>query len=209
MKELISQLIKEGYLKSPQIIDAFREIKRSDFVPEEMKIGRDKDFADRYNAPLPIGFGQTISQPLTVAFMLELLQPEKGHNILEIGSGSGWQTAMLCQIIGSEGFVHAIEFIPELKEFGEDNVGKYKFDNVKFICGDGSKGLADQAPFDRIIAAASAKEKIPQAWKEQLKINGRLVAPAGNSIWLVIKKGPKKFEEKEYPGFAFVPLVSK
>ena len=78
---------------------------------------------------------------------------------------------------------------------------------MEFICGDGSKGLADKAPFDRIIAAASAEEKIPQVWKEQLKINGRLVAPAGNSIWLIIKKDEKKFEEKEYPGFAFVPLV--
>lgn len=209
MKKLIDQLIREGYLESPQIIDAFRKIKRSDFVPEEMKRGEKKDFADEYNAPLPIGFGQTISQPLVVAFMLELLQPREGDNILEIGSGSGWQTAMLCQIIGSKGFIHAIEFIPELKEFGENNVGKYKFNNVEFICGDGSKGLADQAPFDRIIAAASAEEKIPQAWKEQLKINGRLVLPVGNSIWLIIKKGPKKFEEKEYPGFAFVPLVSK
>lgn len=209
MNKLTNQLIKEKYLKSSQVISAFRKIKRSDFVPEKTRTEHGEDFINTYNAPLPIGFGQTISQPLTVAFMLELLQPEKGHNILEIGSGSGWQTAMLCQIVGSKGFIHAIEFVPELKEFGENNVGKYKFNNVEFICGDGSKGLATQAPFDRIIAAASAEEKIPQAWKEQLKINGRLVAPAGNSIWLIIKKGEKKFEEKEYPGFAFVPLVGE
>ena len=207
MNKLINQLIEEKYLKSSQIVSAFRKIKRADFVPEKIKKEQGENFINEYNAPLPIGFGQTISQPLTVAFMLELLQPEEGNNILEIGSGSGWQTAMLCQIIGSEGFIHAIEFISELKEFGENNVGKYKFNNVEFICGDGSKGLADKAPFDRIIAAASAEEKIPQVWKEQLKINGRLVAPAGNSIWLIIKKDEKKFEEKEYPGFAFVPLV--
>lgn len=207
MEKLINQLINEKYLKSPQIIGAFRKIKRSDFVPKEIIREQGKDFVNEYNAPLPIGFGQTISQPLTVAFMLELLQPEEGNNILDIGLGSGWQTAMLCQIVGSEGFVHAIEFISELKEFGENNVGKYKFNNVEFICGDGSMGLANKAPFDRIIAAASAKGEIPQAWKKQLKIGGRLVAPVGNSIWLLVKKTAKKFEEKEYPGFAFVPLV--
>ncbi|MEA2113570.1 MAG: protein-L-isoaspartate O-methyltransferase [Patescibacteria group bacterium] len=209
MEKLINQLIRDGYLKSPQIISAFRKIKRADFVPEGIKKEQGEDFVNEYNAPLPIGFGQTISQPLTVAFMLELLQPEKGNNILDIGSGSGWQTAILCQIAGSKGFVHAIEIIPELKEFGENNAKKYKFGNVEFICGDASKGLAAQAPFDRIIAAASAEEKIPQAWKEQLKVGGRLVAPVGNSIWMLIKKSARKFEEKEYPGFAFVPLVSK
>lgn len=198
---LIEQLIKEGYLKSPRIIEAFKKIRRADFVH-----GQDKDFAEEYNAPLPIGHGQTISQPLTVAFMLELLQPEKGDRILDIGSGSGWQTAMLCRIVGKEGFVFAIERIAELKEFGEKNVGKYRFKNVEFICGDGSKGLPDKAPFDKIIAAASA-DKIPAAWKEQLKVGGRIVAPVGNSIWLLVKKKEGEFKEEEHPGFVFVPLA--
>ena len=207
MNKLIDQLIKQKYLKSPVIIDAFKKIKRADFVPREVIREKGEDFVNQYNAPLSIGFGQTISQPLTVAFMLELLRPEKGDRILDVGSGSGWQTAMLCQIVGPDGFIHAIELIPELKEFGENNVSKYDFKNVEFICGNGSAGLLDKAPFDKIIAAAAADE-IPKAWKEQLKINGRLVAPVGNSIWLLIKKDKDKFEEKEYPGFVFVPLIN-
>lgn len=200
---LIEQLIKEGYLKSPRIIEAFKKIRRADFVSEN-----DKGFADEYNAPLSIGSGQTISQPLTVAFMLELLQPKKGDRILDVGFGSGWQTALLCRIAGKDGFVYAVERIPKLKEFGESNVKKYRFKNVEFVCGDGSVGLPDKAPFDKIIAAASA-DKIPSAWKKQLKIGGRLAAPVKNSIWLLVKKGENDFEEKEYPGFIFVPLIKK
>ena len=207
MEKLINQLIKDGYLKTSCIIDAFRKIKRAGFVPAEIVKEQGEDFVNEYNAPLPIGFDQTVSQPLTVAFMLELLQPEGGHNVLDVGSGSGWQTALLCQIVGSKGFVSAIEFIPELREFGESNIEEYNFNNVKFVCGNGTKGLVEKAPFDRIIVAASG-EKIPSAWKEQLKIGGRLVAPIGNSIWLLVKKSARKFEEKEYPGFAFVPLVT-
>lgn len=207
MSKLTDQLIKEKHLKSPLIIEAFRRIKRADFVPKEIIKEQGEDFVAEYNAPLPIGYGQTISQPLTVAFMLELLQPERGDKVLDIGSGSGWQTAILCHIVGKSGFVYAVEIIPELKDFGERNVAKYGFKNVEFICGDGCQGLSDQAPFDKIIAAASAKE-IPSAWKEQLKIGGRLVAPVENSIWLLVKKGENKFEEREYPGFVFVPLVN-
>jgi len=161
------------------------------------------------NEALPIGHGQTISQPLTVAFMLEHLQPEAGDNILDIGSGSGWTSALLAQIVGSKGKVTAIEIIPELKEFGEKNVAKYNFIKkgiVQFICTDGSKGYKEEAPFNRILASASA-EKIPQAWKEQLKIKGRIVAPVRSSILVLTKKSEKEFEKTEYPGFAFVPLI--
>jgi protein-L-isoaspartate(D-aspartate) O-methyltransferase len=208
MKKLINELIEQKYLKSPRIIDAFRKIKRADFVPEEIKREQGEEFVEEYNAPLSIGYGQTISQPLTVAFMLELLQPKQGDKILDIGSGSGWQTAMLCQIVGPGGVVYAIELIPELKNFGQSNVEKYNFKNVEFIGGDGSTGLPDQAPFDRIIAAAAAEE-ISSAWREQLKIEGHLVTPIANSIWLLVKKSEKEFEEKEYPGFVFVPLVKE
>ena len=115
MKYLVKELISSGYLKTPEIIDAFQKIDRKDFVSDEYK---DRAYV---NAPLPIGYGQTISQPLTVAFMLELLQPEKGNKILEIGSGSGWQTALLARVVGDEGRVFAIELIPELEQFGRKN----------------------------------------------------------------------------------------
>jgi len=214
IEELINKLIKEGYLRTPLIIEAFKKIRREDFVPEGFRNEAD------INAPLPIGYGQTISQPLTVAFMLELLQPEPGEKILDIGAGSGWQAAMLAYCVGDKGKIFAIERIPELVEFGKKNVAKYNYIEkgiVEFICGDGSK----KATFDpirdeisngvnKIIAAASTKE-IPQIWKEQLKIGGRLVTPVQSSIWLLIKNPPtggrEKFNEKEFPGFAFVPLI--
>jgi protein-L-isoaspartate(D-aspartate) O-methyltransferase len=219
---LIESLIQEGWLKTPEIIDTFRKVKRADFLPEDMK-----DLAE-LNEALPIGFGQTISQPLVVAFMLEQLQPKLGDKILDIGSGSGWTVALLAEIVGDKGKIFAIEIVPELVEFGRKNAGKYNFVEkgiAEFILADGSKGYPNIASrpelsegFDKILASASARE-IPSAWKEQLKIEGRIVTPVGNSIWLLIKKTPSvaeamkgkeaEFEEIEYPGFVFVPLVSK
>lgn len=203
MKQLINNLIGQGYLKTPEIIDAFYKIDRADFIPENLKF-------DAYvNAPLPIGYGQTISQPLTVAFMLELLEPKKGDKILDVGSGSGWQSSLLARIVGEEGKVIAVERIPELSEFGKDNSEKYNFKNIEFIIGDGSKGYEKEAPYDKIIVAAAAFDKIPEELKKQLKIGGRMVIPVKNSIWLIIKKEADKFTEKEFPGFVFVPLVEK
>ena len=203
--DFIQKLIKQEWLKSPSIIQAFQKIKRQDFLPEDMKRMADLDRA------LPIGFGQTISQPLVVAFMLEQLDPKPGHKILDIGSGSGWTSALLAEIVGPKGKVIAIEIVPGLKEFGEKNTSKYNFIKkgiVEFICGDGSKGYAKEAKFDRILASASGRE-LPLAWKEQLKIKGKIVAPIGTSIWTFIKKSKNSFEEIEHPGFAFVPLITK
>lgn len=201
--DLIDSLIKNGWLKTPEIIKTFRRIKRADFLPEETK-----NLAE-LNEALPIGYNQTISQPLTVAFMLEQLQPKPGQKILDIGSGSGWTTALLADIVSQRGKVIAIEIVPELKEFGEKNVAKYNFIEkgiAEFICVDGSKGYKKEAPYDKILASAAGK-KIPKAWEEQLKINGRIVAPVNNSIWLFVKKSEAEFEKKEFLGFAFVPLV--
>ncbi|KKU86884.1 MAG: protein-L-isoaspartate O-methyltransferase [Candidatus Wildermuthbacteria bacterium RIFCSPHIGHO2_01_FULL_47_27] len=201
---LIDSLIKDGWLKTPRIIAAFKKIKRADFLPDDMR-----NLAE-LNEALPVGWGQTISQPLVVAFMLELLRPAEEHKILDIGSGSGWTTALLAEIVGSGGRVIAMERIPELKLFGERNVAKYNFvkrEIAEFICGDGSKGYPKEVPFDRILASASAYN-IPSVWKEQIKIDGRIVAPIRSSIWLWRKKYDGSFEETEYPGFSFVPLVS-
>lgn len=218
---LIDDLIKEEWLKTPEIISAFRKIKRIDFLPEEMK-----DLAEIDEA-MPIGLGQTISQPLVVAFMLELLEPKKGEKILDIGSGSGWTSALLAEIVGEQGKVVAIEVIPKLKEFGEKNVAKYNFiekGRVQFICEDGSKGCQKEAPFDKILASAAlaaakggkedlssltAAVNLPEVWKEQLRVGGKIVVPINSSIWLFTKKNEKEFEEEEHPGFVFVPLIER
>jgi protein-L-isoaspartate(D-aspartate) O-methyltransferase len=200
---LIDDLIRQGYLRTPEIISAFRRIKRKDFVRAEFISNAG------LNEPLPIGYGQTISQPLTVAFMLELLQPKKGDKILDIGSGSGWTTALLAEIVGEKGKVYGIELIPELKEFGEKNVSKYNFIQkgiVKFIQGDGSKGLPEKSPFDKILVSAAADE-IPQTLKKQLNVGGRLVIPVVDSIYLIIRNF-EGYKEKKYFGFSFVPLKS-
>lgn len=204
MEKLINQLVSQGYLKTPHIIKAFKKIDRADFVLPEFRNSAEA------NVPLPIGYSQTISQPLTVAFMLELLQPKKGDKILDIGSGSGWTTALLVEIADKEGKVFAIELIPELCKFGEGNVRKYFSENsrIAFLCINGSKGHTQEAPYDKILVSASA-DKMPQELKNQLKINGRLVIPIKNSIWLIERTGKNKFVEKEFYGFSFVPLINK
>jgi len=201
---LIDSLILRGYLKTPSVIEAFRKIKRADFLPSHLKSLSDIDEA------LPIGEGQTISQPAVVAFMIELLEPKKGEKILDVGSGSGWTTALLAQIVGEKGKVFGIELIPSLAEFGKENIKRYNFIEkgiVKILCQDGSKGLPEEAPFDKILVSASA-EDVSQAFREQLKKGGKLVIPISTSIWLFKKKEKDVFEEKEYPGFVFVPLIS-
>jgi protein-L-isoaspartate(D-aspartate) O-methyltransferase len=208
-ENLIAELTSAGYLKNPKIIEAFTVIDRKDFIREE-------NLSDAYvNHPLSIDFNQTISQPLTVAFMLELLEPGKGEKILDVGAGSGWQTALLAHIVGDPptgtGRIFAIERIPELKNFAEQNISKYNFIEkgvAQIKSGDGALGWREEKPFDKIIAAASAA-KIPKPWQDQLKIGGRIVAPIGNSIFILDKLGPEKFRKCEYFGFKFVPLVSK
>jgi len=148
-----------------------------------------------------------------VAFMLEQLCPQPRDKILDIGSGSGWTSALLAEIVGPKGKVIAIEIIPELMEFGKNNVAKYNFidkGRVKFICADGSKGHEKEAPFDGILVSASLQTiEVPQAWKDQLKIDGKIVVPIGSSIWQITKKSDAEFEKTEYPGFVFVPLIEK
>ena len=207
---LIDMLIKEKWLKSPQIIDAFRNIARADFLPEKVK------YLSELNEPISIGYGQTNSQPLTLAFMLELLAPLPGEKILDIGAGSGWTTALLAHIVSqgkslSKGKVVAIERISELKKIGERNVAKYNFIKTgvaKFLCRNGEKGCEEDAPFDKIfVSAALSSKNIPLAWKKQLKNNGKIIVPVENALFVFIKKTESEFEEREYKGFAFVPFV--
>lgn len=200
---LIEQLISVGKIKTPQIMAAFLKVPRLKFMPK----GCTQEDAE-VDAPYPIGEGQTISQPTTVAFMLEQLQPKQGHKVLDIGFGSGWTTALLAEIVGAKGKVYAVEIIPKLFEFGRENVIKAGYKNVEFLCGDASGGWPQKAPFDRILGGASAPQ-IPQPLKDQLKIGGVMVLPVQDTVIKIKRKSAKKFQKTIFPYFAFVPLKGR
>ncbi|MCR4328675.1 MAG: protein-L-isoaspartate O-methyltransferase [Patescibacteria group bacterium] len=211
-EDLIAELIEQGCLHTPALIRAFQNVDRGDFVPDYLQ----KEAYENY--PLPIGLGQTMSQPLTVAFMFELLMPQIGNTILEIGAGSGWQTTLLGYVV-SEGTppdllqhvpnIIAVERLSEIKKMAERNIAKYGMIErgiVKIALGDGSKGNASHVSYDRIISAASA-HRVPVAWKEQLRIGGRIVAPVDDTIEVHEKITSSDFNIRIYHGFSFVPLV--
>lgn len=206
LEELIHLLEQKEILKTPAIITAFRKVDRSKFVLPEQTAWTYQDRA------LPIIEGQTISQPSTVAFMLEMLDPQHQEKILDVGSGSGWTTALLAEIVGTRGKVFAMERIKNLKEFGERNVRKLHYQNVTFKEDDGAFGWPEHAPFDRILVSASAKE-IPLSLKEQLRPGGKMVIPLVNMdkpygrLILLKKITEKEFEEQQFPGFNFVPFI--
>lgn len=204
MKALVDNLIQSGVLKTQRIIEAFLANDRRNFVLPDMS-------ADAYaDAPLPISKGQTISQPYTVAFMMELLEPRLGQKILDVGFGSGWTTAILASIVGDKGKVFGLEIVPELFEFGRGNIQRAGRDNVELFLQSGWDGLLQAASFDRILVSATA-DREPEKLKAQLAVGGRMVVPIGSpysaAVTLFEKIGKHKFNKQEYPGFAFVPLV--
>lgn len=202
-KDLIHMLREDGVLNTSTVMSAFEAIDRADFVPAELR-------AEAYeNIPLPIGYEQTISQPWTVAFMLELLQAKPGQNILDVGSGSGWQTALLAQIVGSKGHVTALEVVPELCQKSLAALNRYEFikeGRVEVHCQDAHDGFMANAPYDRIIGAAMLDE-LPSVWVEQLASGGVMVAPLSGSLWRWQKDEGGRISAEEFPGFAFVPFI--
>jgi len=211
---MVGELIGTGVLKTQGLITAFSNIDRRDFVMPDWK-------EQAYlNQPLPTMVGQTISQPWTVAFMLEKLEPKPGEKILDVGSGSGYQTALLSYIVSHDengfelapqdwGRVVGIEIVPDLARFGAENISRYNFISKKIAqihCLNGSKGYPALAPYDKIISAA-AGEKVPEAWKTQLKVGGKIVTPTGSKIQVLTKKNEVEFESEEFEGFIFVPFV--
>ncbi len=186
-------------LSSPEIVEAFSSISRETFLPEEYKSFAGED------RPLNIGYGQTNSQPSTVAFMLELLQPQTGDTVLDVGAGSGWTTALLAHIVGKKGRVYGVEIVEELVEFGNNNLNMLSVKNASIQLADKEIGLASKAPFDRILVSAAA-QNMPQALIDQLAFGGRMVLPIDYSIWSLDKQADGSIDTNEYPGFAFVPL---
>lgn len=203
-EKLVIKMISEGSLGTPEIIDAFRKVDRKNFVPKDQRRNAYGDY------PLPIGHAQTISQPTTVAIMTEKLEPKKGMKILEVGAGSGYQSAILSEIVGSGGKIYSIERIEYLYEMAKKNLKKY--DNVEVVLGDGSLGLTELAPFDRIIVTACAPA-VPKSLVNQLKIGGMMILPVGrNLFWqklLLVKKLKEKVETEDIGPFVFVPLIGE
>jgi protein-L-isoaspartate(D-aspartate) O-methyltransferase len=198
-RELIDHLIKRRVLVTRSIIDALSKTDRINFIrPEDLN----RAYMDN---PLSIGYGQTISQPYTVVFMLELLQPEKGNKVLDIGSGSGWTTALLAYIVQKEGSVLGMEKASDLVKFGKSNIEKYNFTNAKIVQSGEELGKPEEQ-FDRILVSAAARE-IPHELVDQLKIGGRMVIPVQSSIYKVDKVSEDQVEKDENYGFSFVPLI--
>lgn len=185
-----------------KVLKALEKIDRKEFVRPEYI-----DYAYE-DTPLPIGYGQTISQPSTVAFMLTLLDVRKGFNVLDVGTGSGWTTALLSILVGKDGKVTGTEIIKELYEFGEENISKFKnCSNVQLFLTKSSLGYEPNAPYDRILVSA-ASVNVPETLIKQLKNGGIMVIPIQNSVFKIIKKfDDGKITTEEYPGFNFVPLI--
>lgn len=198
---MVNALIDFGVLKTPRIIEAFRQVPRSAFITKEF-LG-----LSELDKPLPIGHGQTISQPWTVAFMLELLDPQPGQRVLEIGAGSGWVSALLGSIIGPSGTVYGVEIVYALYESAKQRLESMQMPWVTLIHKDGSGGLPEYAPYDRIIGSAAAPN--PPEWlSEQLKADGTIVFPVGSEV-LRIRPSKTAPRIETFPYFAFVPLLGK
>ncbi|MCX6728623.1 MAG: class I SAM-dependent methyltransferase [Candidatus Saccharibacteria bacterium] len=183
------------------ISKAFEDVDRVEFLPDELKNQSHRD------APLPIGHGQTISQPYTVRKMLEWLDVRRGNIVLDVGFGSGWTTALLSNIVGPKGKVYAVERIPELMKFGKLNVLRFGVRNARFYLSKKNIiGLPERSPFNRILVSASANN-LPNELINQLAVGGKLIIPVRNNILEVTKKANGMHEVITHPGFIFVPLV--
>ncbi len=182
------------------IEEAFRHIPRHKFLPEEVHESAHLDRA------LPIGFDQTNSQPTTVEYMLRWLEVEPGDIVLDIGSGSGWTSALLAHIVGKYGKVYAVEKIPELVDFGRQNCARLNIKNVTFFAATSEPGLPPYAPYDRILVSATAPE-VPTTLINQLKPEGKLVIPIRHDVLEIMKSTTNELIISKHPGFTFVPLV--
>lgn len=183
-----------------RIDQAMQAVSRSQFLPPGVRS------RSRVDVPLSIGFGQTNSQPSTVRLMLKLLDPQQGEKILDVGSGSGWTTALLATLVGSKGVVYAVEKVPQLVRFGAQNCKRANIHNVHFFQAGKEYGLSQFAPYDRILVSAAATE-LPGTLLGQLRAGGRMVIPIQSSIHMVDKIDDGTFKDAEYPGFLFVPLI--
>jgi len=202
LDSLIDNMKNTGFLTDSKIESAIRKVPRHNFVPESLK---NRAYE---NEPIHLMKRQTISQPSVVSRMTEWLDLKEGQKVLEIGSGSGWQSAILAKLVGN-GKIFTVERHSKLASFAKKNLEKLGIKNVKIILGDGRLGLIEESPFDRIMITAACRE-VPPALLDQLSLGGLLIAPIGENIQslILLRKTPEGIVEiKNQKGYVFVPLV--
>jgi protein-L-isoaspartate(D-aspartate) O-methyltransferase len=199
-QRMVDQQLKPRGIKDERLLAAMAKVPREDFVPADERNDAYQD------GPLPIGYDQTISQPYIVAFMTEQLRPKPGHRVLEIGSGSGYQAAILAELVAD---VYTIEIVEPLAKTAEATLQRLGYKNVHLKVGDGYKGWPEQAPFDAIIVTC-APDKVPQPLVDQLKEGGRMVIPVGErfaqQLYLLEKQNGQLKESVTLP-VRFVPMT--
>lgn len=201
-ESMVEKQIKMRGITDEKVLKAMKEVQRHKFVGEALLNVAYQD------SPLPIGYGQTISQPYIVAVMTELLDIKDDHKVLEIGTGSGYQAAILSKLALS---VITVERIPELYQQAKERLQNLGYNNIIVINGDGTIGYKKYAPYDRIVVTAAAPE-VPKSLIEQLALHGKMVIPIGNRItqWLeIIKKENDTIQREKREGVRFVPLLGK
>lgn len=202
MDDLVKIMRSSRVLNDDKVEFAMRKSPRHEFVPKTLLDSAYKDM------PIPLMKNQTISQPSVVARMTEWLNVIEGQKILEVGSGSGWQSAILSFLVG-HGKIFSMDRHPKIVNFAKENINKLGIQNVEVILGDGTLGLPEEAPFDRIIITAACK-KVPSPLFEQLSSDGLLIAPVGEypqSLILYKKTSKGMIEIKNQLGYVFVPLL--
>ncbi len=203
---LVDSLLNRGYVVSPAVEEAMRRVPREEFVPPRL---RSSAYVD---TPLPIGSGQTISAPHMVAIMVEKLALEPGMKVLEVGAGSGYHAAVVAELVAPDGHVFSVERVESLARFANDNLARTGYgDIVTVVLDDGSKGLAEHAPYDRIFVACGAPE-VPSPLTNQLVDGGRMLVPVGSRMYqdlLSVEKKGSNVTIKNCGGCVFVPLVGE
>jgi protein-L-isoaspartate(D-aspartate) O-methyltransferase len=200
-EEMVREQIAARDIDDPQVLEAMRRVPRHEFVPEAL---RERAYAD---TPLPIGSGQTISQPYVVAFMTQALELDADDRVLDVGTGSGYQAAVLAEIATR---VDSIEIVPELAERARRDLARLGYGNVEVRLGDGYRGWPEHAPFDAILVAA-APDHVPEPLVEQLAVGGRLVMPVGEGLQELVRltKTPQGVQREALMAVRFVPMTGE
>lgn len=199
--KMVEEQIAARGVKDPAVLDAMRKVERHLFVPSALMSAA---YADE---PLPIGSGQTISQPYIVAYMTEAVGPKSGDRVLEVGTGSGYQSAVLAEIVKN---VYTVEVVESLAQAAADRLFTLDYRNIVVRSTDGYTGWLEEAPFDAIIVTAAPPE-LPKDIMEQLKVGGRMIIPIGSLFQelRLITRTKKGFEEKNLLPVRFVPMIRR